>query len=204
MTKLSKFRLSSTSRQVTWVRFNWNYIFISNFSYWKAARQLASKLVAALSEQNISQASYLENSLFRIKQLTMLFAAQEVLYWFRVIHFYITMQSNQSNFNSIVLLRSDFASIFITPPSWQTARSTDAVAQLVVSIDFISVCTFGQTALIVVRLRKVLDRILRLHASRRQCELLHFGDISKKIHFTFHRRTVPFRYTQKTLKMNKN
>jgi len=81
MTKLSKFRLSSTSRQVTWVRFNWNYIFISNFSYWKAARQLASKLVAALSEQNISQASYLENSLFRIKQLTMLFAAQEVLYW---------------------------------------------------------------------------------------------------------------------------
>jgi len=36
--------------------------------------------VAALSEQNISQASCLENSLFRIKQLTMLFAVQEVLY----------------------------------------------------------------------------------------------------------------------------
>jgi len=46
MTKLSKFRLSSTSHQVTWVRFHWNYIFISNFSYWKA-RQLASKIVAA-------------------------------------------------------------------------------------------------------------------------------------------------------------
>ena len=99
MTKLSKFRLSSTSRQVTWVRFHWNYIFISNFSYRKA-RQLASKIVSALSEQNISQASYFENSLFRIKQLTM-FAAQEVLYWFRVINVYITIQSNQSNCNSI-------------------------------------------------------------------------------------------------------
>jgi len=66
----------------------------------------------------------------------MLFSAQEVLYWFRVIHFHITMQSNQSNCNSIVLLRCDFASIFITPPSWQTARSTVAVVQLVVSIDF--------------------------------------------------------------------
>jgi len=42
-------------------------------------RQLASKIVAALSEQNISQASYFENSLFRIKQLTMLLAVQEVL-----------------------------------------------------------------------------------------------------------------------------
>jgi len=72
--------------------------------------------VAALSEQNVSQASYFENSLFRIKQLTMLFAAQEVLYLYRVIHFSITMQCNQSNCNSIVL-RSDFASIFITPPS---------------------------------------------------------------------------------------
>jgi len=40
MTKLSKFRLSSASHQVTWVRFHWNYTFISNFSYWKA-RQLA-------------------------------------------------------------------------------------------------------------------------------------------------------------------
>ena len=35
----SKFRLSSASLQVTWVRLHWNYIFISNFSYWKA-RQL--------------------------------------------------------------------------------------------------------------------------------------------------------------------
>jgi len=101
MTILSKFRPSSTSRQVMWVRFHWNYIFISNFSYRKA-RQLASKIVSALSEQNISQASYFENSLFRFKQLTMLFAAYEVLYWFRVIHFYITIQSNQSNCNSII------------------------------------------------------------------------------------------------------
>jgi len=38
------------------------------------------KIVSALSEQNISQAPYRENSLFRIKQLTMLFAAHEVLY----------------------------------------------------------------------------------------------------------------------------
>jgi len=80
MTKLSKFRLSSASRQVTSDRLHWNYIFISNFSYWKA-RQLALEIVAALSEQNISQASYFENSLFRIQQLTMLFDAQEVLYW---------------------------------------------------------------------------------------------------------------------------
>jgi len=36
--------------------------------------------VVALSEQIISQVSYFENSLFRIKQLTMLLAAQEVLY----------------------------------------------------------------------------------------------------------------------------
>jgi len=112
----SEFRLSSVSRQVTWVHFHWNYIFISNLTYWKA-RQLASKTVAALSEENISQALYFENSLFRIKQLTTLFAAQEVLYWFWVIHFYITMQCNQSNCNSIVLLYSDFANIFITPPS---------------------------------------------------------------------------------------
>jgi len=80
MTKLSKFRLSSTSRQVTWVRFHWNYIFISNFSCGKE-RQLVSKTVAALSEHNISQASNFENSLFRIKQVTMLFAVHEVLYW---------------------------------------------------------------------------------------------------------------------------
>jgi len=43
-------------------------------------RQLASEIVAALSEQNISQVSYFEKSLFKIQQLTMLFAAQEVLY----------------------------------------------------------------------------------------------------------------------------
>jgi len=43
MTKLRKFRPSSVSRQVMRVRFHWNYIFISNFLYWKA-RQLASKL----------------------------------------------------------------------------------------------------------------------------------------------------------------
>jgi len=104
------------------------------------------KIVAALSEQNISQASYFENSLFRVKQMTIsskLFSAQEVLHWFRVIHFYIPMQSNQSNCNLIVFLRSDFASIFITPPSWSTARSTNAVAQLVVSIHFRNVCTWA-------------------------------------------------------------
>jgi len=70
------------------------------------------KIVAVLSEQNISQALYFKNSLFRIKQLTTLFAAQEVRYWFRVFHLYITTQSSQSNCNSIVLLRSDIASIF--------------------------------------------------------------------------------------------
>jgi len=47
--------------------------------------------VAPLSEQNNSQASYFENSLFRIKQLLMLFAEQEVLYSFRVIYFFIMM-----------------------------------------------------------------------------------------------------------------
>jgi len=57
--------------------------------------------VATLSEQNLTQASYFENSLFRIKQLTMLFAAHEVLYWFWVFRFYITIQSNQSNCKSI-------------------------------------------------------------------------------------------------------
>ena len=46
-----------------------------------------------------------------------MFAAQEVPYWFRVIHFYIMMQCNHSNCNSIVLFRSDFASTFVTPPS---------------------------------------------------------------------------------------
>jgi len=35
--------------------------------------------VVALSEQNISQALYIKNSFFRIKQLTMLFAAQKVI-----------------------------------------------------------------------------------------------------------------------------
>jgi len=97
MAKLSKFRLYSATCQVTWDRLHWNYIFISNFSYWKA-RKLASEIVAALSEQNISQASYFENSISTIKQLTILFAAQKV-YWFQVIHFYIAMQSNQSNCN---------------------------------------------------------------------------------------------------------
>jgi len=33
-----------------------------------------------ISEQNTSQVSYFENSLFRIKQLMTLFAAQEVLH----------------------------------------------------------------------------------------------------------------------------
>jgi len=36
--------------------------------------------VVAFSEQHISQASYFENNFFRIKQLTMLLAAQEALY----------------------------------------------------------------------------------------------------------------------------
>jgi len=39
-----------------------------------------------LCRQNISQALYFENSLFRFEQLMMLFAAQEVLNTFRVIH----------------------------------------------------------------------------------------------------------------------
>ena len=52
------------------------------------------------------------------------------------------MQSNQSNCNSIILLRSDFASLLVTLPSWKTASSTDAVVQLVVSIDFkVYVCS---------------------------------------------------------------
>jgi len=51
----------------------------------------ASKILTALSEQNINQALYFENNLFRIEQLTILFATQEVLYWFRVMHFSMTM-----------------------------------------------------------------------------------------------------------------
>jgi len=43
-------------------------------------RQLASELVVALPEQNISQGLHFKNSLFLIEQLMMLFAAQEVLY----------------------------------------------------------------------------------------------------------------------------
>jgi len=46
----------------------------------KEAQQLASEIVVALSEQNISQALYFENSFVRIEQLTMLFSAQNVLY----------------------------------------------------------------------------------------------------------------------------
>jgi len=38
------------------------------------------EIVVALSGQNISQTLYFENSLFRIEQLMMLFAVQEVLY----------------------------------------------------------------------------------------------------------------------------
>jgi len=53
------------------------------------------------------------------------------------------MQCNQSNFNSIVLLRSDFASIFDNTAIFDRQLSTDAVVQLVVGIDFISVCTYG-------------------------------------------------------------
>jgi len=41
MTKLSKFRLSSASHQVMWVRFHWNYICMSNLLHWKA-RERAS------------------------------------------------------------------------------------------------------------------------------------------------------------------
>jgi len=36
--------------------------------------------VVALSEQNIGQTMYLENSLSRIEQLAMLFSLQKVLY----------------------------------------------------------------------------------------------------------------------------
>jgi len=43
-------------------------------------RQLALEIVVALSEQNISQVLYFENSFFRIEQLMMLFFVQNVLY----------------------------------------------------------------------------------------------------------------------------
>jgi len=68
MTKLSKFRLSLASRQVTWVIFFFKY-FNEQLVIWKGATARL-KIVAAVSEQNISQASYFENCLFRIKQLT--------------------------------------------------------------------------------------------------------------------------------------
>jgi len=41
---------------------------------------VASEIVVALSRQNSSQALYFKNSRFRIEQLMMLFAVQEVLY----------------------------------------------------------------------------------------------------------------------------
>jgi len=85
--KSSKFRSSSASRQVMQV-FN-----VRNFSYWKPA----SEIVVALSEQNISEALYFENSLFRIEQLTMLFSAQKVLYWFRVIKSKLTISSTTAS-----------------------------------------------------------------------------------------------------------
>jgi len=49
-------------------------------------------MVAVLSEQNISQASYFENSLFRIKQLTTLFAAQGVLLYIDFEFFTFTLR----------------------------------------------------------------------------------------------------------------
>jgi len=81
MTKFNKCGPSLGSRQVTRVRFYWSYIFTRNFSYWNV-RHLTWENVVTLSEQNISQALYIENSLLRIEQLTMLFAAQGVLYLF--------------------------------------------------------------------------------------------------------------------------
>jgi len=99
MTKLSKFRPSSTWRKVTWVRFHWNYIFISNFLILKCATASLKNCGRIIWTKYHSSVVF-RNSFFRIKQLTM-FAAHEVLYWFRVIHFYITIQSNQSNCNSI-------------------------------------------------------------------------------------------------------
>jgi len=43
-------------------------------------RQLASEIVVALSEQNISQKRCISKIAFSLEQLTMLFAAQKVLY----------------------------------------------------------------------------------------------------------------------------
>ena len=91
--KIKWVKFSSRSRLVTCVRFHWNLIFIRNFSYWKG-RQLASKIVAALSEQNISQALCFENSLFRVKQLTILLAVQEVLYILISSNLLMHMQCN--------------------------------------------------------------------------------------------------------------
>jgi len=51
-------------------------------------RQLASEIMVALPEQNISQAFCFEN---RIEQLRMLYSAHNVLYWFQLSHFYIMM-----------------------------------------------------------------------------------------------------------------
>jgi len=103
----------------------------------------------ALSEQNISQALYFENNFFRIEQLTMLFSAQKVLSWFRVSHFYIMMQNHQSNSNSIVLLRSDFASIFITPPSLiDSAPQTQFCSWLSASILYVYVRMDKQLSLL--------------------------------------------------------
>ena len=48
------------------------------FSYLKA--QLALEILATLSEQDINQALYFQKNLFRIEQLTILFATQEVLH----------------------------------------------------------------------------------------------------------------------------
>jgi len=94
MTKLNKicfkFRPSSGSCLVPQVHFYWSYMFMKNFSYWKV-QQLASDIVVTFSELHISHALHFENSLFKIEQLTMLFAAQEILYWFQVIHFYMMM-----------------------------------------------------------------------------------------------------------------
>ena len=49
------------------------------------------EILATLSEQDINQALYFQKNLFRIEQLTILFATQEILHWFRVIRFYVTM-----------------------------------------------------------------------------------------------------------------
>ena len=77
------FRPSLGSHLVTQVCFHCSYVFMRNFSYSKVL-QLASEFVVELSGQSVSQTLYFKNSLFRIEQLMMLFAAQEVPYWFRV------------------------------------------------------------------------------------------------------------------------